>query len=169
MLIAWVVNQFRRICVTDIKTEARRPLMGRMISGAIVNIFYMTSVRLTTLSKALTIYFANPMFIALFGYLLNGEELTRYDYICIICCFLGVLVTLNPFMNHSDVPEEDVEVYQSKYLDYLGQICALIASVLCGLTMTFMRRLSGKVDPVTNMFYWALGSSIVAPAFWLAN
>ena len=86
-----------KIDLFDIDPKYRRTLFYRVAFGCSGNICYLQSIKLTDISKSGTIFFTNPMFIALFAYLFIHERLTKYDLFAILLSITGIVITINPF------------------------------------------------------------------------
>ena len=56
------------------------------------NMLLLWSIQLIEMSKAIVIFWTNPLIIALISYVVINERLTKYDIIGITCAFLGVVL-----------------------------------------------------------------------------
>ena len=78
--------------VFNVPKEARKFLGLRGAFGYFGNILGNTAMQLIPLAKYTVLFYTNPIFIALFGWILLKEKITNYDIIGIMATFIGVYI-----------------------------------------------------------------------------
>ncbi len=64
----------------------------RGLFGFAGNIFVNYAIKMIPLSKFTVLFYTNPFFIALFGWMVLKERITLYDMLGIGATFLGVYI-----------------------------------------------------------------------------
>ena len=72
------------------------PLVIRTIFSIISMSLLIYSVRFMTISDVYSIYYVYPVMIIILGYFFLGEKVGRFDYICLVSCFAGVILIVKP-------------------------------------------------------------------------
>ena len=84
--------------IYQIPKDVRKVWLLRGLFGFLGNIFGTISMKLIPLAQATVLFYTNPIFIGLFGYIFMKEKVTNYDIGGICCTFIGVVIfTLDPF------------------------------------------------------------------------
>lgn len=77
---------------------ARLPLIMRGLFGFFANLSGPLSIKYIPLAKSTVLFYTNPIFIGIFGYLILKEKITQYDMMGIVATFVGVFIfTMDPF------------------------------------------------------------------------
>lgn len=121
--------------------------------GSVAFFFVVTSVRILPISTAVVLFYAFPVFAALFGFLIYRETLNRYQMICIAVLVAGVAVLF------------DFRLTGSAF----GQAMAIIGAVFAGFTVTLIRSLRNNNGPVVIYLYFCLMGSLVTLPKCLAD
>ena len=112
----------------------------RGLCGAIAFLLLVASFQRIPLSLAMVLFYLYPAFTALLSPLLTGEPTSKRAWPFIIGAFAGTTLIL--------LPEDSA----TARLD-LGHLFAIIASVLCALTLLLVRRL-GRDNNIYTLFYY---------------
>jgi drug/metabolite transporter (DMT)-like permease len=89
--------------ILKVPKEARLALILRGIFGFGTNITATKALKLIPLGKATVIIYSNPIFVALFGWLILKEKVSNYDIGGILVAFLGVIIFLkNSLISSAD-------------------------------------------------------------------
>ena len=117
-------------------------LTVRGLCGSVTFLLLVASFQLIPLSLALILFYLYPAFTALLSPWITGEPTARIAWLFICCAFMGIILIL--------WPSETSTVLN------LGHLFAVIASVLCALTLLLVRRLSRDNNIYTLFFYFCL-------------
>jgi drug/metabolite transporter (DMT)-like permease len=127
-----------------------RLLVLRGCTGSVAFLFLVTAIRLLPLSTAMVIFYAFPVFAAVFSFFIYGERIGPRQLICILVVLLGVAVLFD-FQLEGGLA---------------GQLLALLASIFAGLTVTLIRTLREKNGPVIIYLYFCtMGALLTTPYF----
>jgi drug/metabolite transporter (DMT)-like permease len=127
-----------------------RLLIIRGFTGSLAFISVVTSIRLLPVSTALVIFYAFPVFAAIFAFLIYGERIGKYELACIVVVILGIGI----FFNFRLVG------------GLFGQSMAVVGAVFAGLTVTLIRSLREKNGPVIIYLYFCtMGMFVTLPKF----
>ena len=77
--------------------KVRKPLLIRMSFGYVSNASMYAGLKLLSMSKATLLFWTQPMFVGVMGYLILGERFTKFDAAGLLLVFLGVVLISNPF------------------------------------------------------------------------
>ena len=114
----------------------------RGLCGSVAFLLLVASLQRIPLSVALILFYLYPAFTALLSPWITGEPTARIAWFFIGCAFLGIILIL--------WPSEATAALN------LGHLFAVIASVLCALTLLLVRRLSKDNNIYTLFFYLCL-------------
>jgi drug/metabolite transporter (DMT)-like permease len=117
-------------------------LTVRGLCGSIAFLLLVASLQRIPLSVALILFYLYPAFTALLSPWITGEPTARIAWFFIGCAFLGIILIL--------WPSEATAALN------LGHLFAVIASVLCAVTLLLVRRLSKENNIYTLFFYLCL-------------
>ena len=117
-------------------------LTVRGLCGSVAFLLLVASLQRIPLSVALILFYLYPAFTALLSPWITGEPTARIAWFFIGCAFLGIILIL--------WPSEATAALN------LGHLFAVIASVLCALTLLLVRRLSKDNNIYTLFFYLCL-------------
>lgn len=127
-----------------------RLLLLRGCVGSIAFLALITAIRLLPVSTAMVMFYAFPVFSAVFAFLIYGERIGPRQMGCIAVVVAGVAVLFD-FHLAGGLP---------------GQVLALVGSVFAGLTVTLIRSLRAHNGPVIIYLYFCtMGALITAPYF----
>jgi drug/metabolite transporter (DMT)-like permease len=127
-----------------------RLLIIRGFTGSIAFISLVTSIRLLPVSTALVIFYAYPVFAAVFAFWIYGERIGKFEIGCIVMVILGVGILF------------DFQLAGGIF----GQSMAVVAAVFAGLTVTLIRTLREKNGPVIIYLYFCtMGMLVTLPKF----
>ena len=125
-------------------------MITRGIVGAMAFLIFISALRLIPFSTATVIFFSFPAFAALFSPLIFKTPITRFEVACIGMALTGVAVLLDFSLQGNG----------------LGQVLALLAGALAGLTITLVKTLRASNGPVIIYFYLCLvGFGVTLPPF----
>ena len=81
----------------------------RGVFGFFANIAGVVAIRMIPLAKATVLFYTNPIWIAVFGYLILKERITIFDMGGIAATFIGVYIfTMDPFGHNSNVVDKEL-------------------------------------------------------------
>ena len=112
----------------------------RSIVNALALYFWFTSLTLSTLADVSAIGNSAPLFATLLAVLFMKEKIILSRMFAILFGFIGVMIILNP--NFSDVN--------------IGHYYALIAAILWGFLVVFLKNLSKTENAFSVIFYFQL-------------
>jgi len=116
-------------------------LLARGITGSISGIAYFKAIGAIPLPNASVLLYTYPIFASIFATLLLKEKLRHGEKIAIFLGFAGVYLIVNP--NYQSIS--------------LGEIYALVSSILAGFAIVFLRNLREKQhDSSVIYFYFCL-------------
>jgi drug/metabolite transporter (DMT)-like permease len=117
-------------------------LTARGLCGSVAFLLLVASLQRIPLSVALIIFYLYPAFTALLSPWVTGEPASRIAWLFIGCAFIGIILILWPSETSTALNR--------------GHLFAVIASVLCALTLLLVRRLSKENNIYTLFFYLCL-------------
>jgi drug/metabolite transporter (DMT)-like permease len=117
-------------------------LTVRGLCGSITFLLLVASLQRIPLSVALILFYLYPAFTALLSPWVTGEPTARIAWLFICCAFFGIILILWPTETSAALNP--------------GHLFAVIASVLCALTLLLVRRLSRDNNIYTLFFYFCL-------------
>ncbi len=127
-----------------------RLLTIRGFTGSIAFICLVTSIRLLPVSTAMVIFYAYPVFAAVFAFLIYGERIGKFEVACIAFVILGIGILF------------DFRLVGGLF----GQSMAVVGGVFAGLTVTLIRTLREKNGPVIIYLYFCtMGMLVTLPKF----
>lgn len=130
----------------DLWGQGRFLLSLRGLCGTVGFILLVASFRHIPLSVAMTLFYLYPTFTAILSPAISGEPVPAAAWPFIAGSFIGTSLIL-----WSDSAGGDLNV---------GHLMAVIASVLCALTLLLVRRLSGTNNIYTLFFYLCLTGTV---------
>jgi drug/metabolite transporter (DMT)-like permease len=129
--------------------------MLRGIFGCGGNIAACTALKFIPLAKATVIINTNPIFVAIFGYIILKERISVYDMGGISVTFLGVIVFLMDSFGAN---------YDADFLtDLLGSFSAFCCSLFTAGAVLSIRKVGGRAHILMLGFSWAIWNSILSP------
>jgi drug/metabolite transporter (DMT)-like permease len=137
---AVVLAAVSQLNVFNLQGRSLPLLLARAITGSVSGIAYFKAIGAIPLPNASVLLYTYPIFASIFAAILLKEKLRNDEKIAILLGFLGVYLIVNP--NYQSIS--------------LGEIYALIASVLAGLAMVFLRKLRANHDSNVIYFYFCL-------------
>lgn len=127
-----------------------RLLIIRGFTGSAAFISVITAIRLLPVSTALVIFYAYPVFAAIFAFLIYGERISKTGIGCIATVIVGIAVLF------------DFGIQGTVF----GQFMALVGAAFAGLTVTLIRSLREKNGPVIIYLYFCtMGMLVTLPKF----
>jgi len=127
-----------------------RLLIIRGCTGSAAFISVITAIRLLPISTAQVIFYAYPVFAAIFAFLIYGERISRAGIGCIVMVIAGIVVLF------------DFSVQGTLF----GQFMALSGAAFAGITVTLIRSLREKNGPVIIYLYFCtMGVLVTLPKF----
>jgi drug/metabolite transporter (DMT)-like permease len=128
-------------------------LILRGATGAMAFFAVVTALRILPMSTAIVLFYAYPLFAALFGVMIYKEKISFHQAGCMAVLVAGVMVLF------------DFRLTGNAY----GQIMAIAGAVFAGLTVTLIRSLMGKNGPVIIYLYFCtVGTILTLPKFLMA-
>jgi drug/metabolite transporter (DMT)-like permease len=123
----------------DLWGRQRLLLTLRGLCGSVAFLLLVASFERIPLSLAMVLFYLYPAFTALLSPSITGEPPPRIAWIFIGAAFIGTSLILWPHKASGNLN--------------LGHLLALIASVLCAVTLLLVRRL-GKVNNIYTLFFY---------------
>lgn len=132
-------------------------LTTRGLCGSVAFLLLVAALQRIPLSVALIIFYLYPAFTALLSPWVTGEPASRMAWLFICCAFSGIILILWPS--------------ESSAALNIGHLFAVIASILCALTLLLVRRLSKDNNIYTLFFYLCLTGTLASliPLFMQAS
>ncbi len=130
--------------------QQRFLLSVRGLCGSVAFLLLVASLQRIPLSLALILFYLYPAFTALLSPWVTGEPTAKIAWLFIGCAFIGIILIL--------WPSETTAALN------LGHLLAVIASVLCALTLLLVRRLSKENNIFTLFFYLCLTGTLASLA-----
>lgn len=125
-------------------------LIMRGCVGSIAFFCVVTSVRILPVSTACVLFYAYPVFAALFGFIIYRETINIRQVGCVTLLVAGIVVLF------------DFNLTGNTY----GQIMAIIGALFAGLTVTLIRSLIAKNGPaIIYLYFCTMGTLLTLPAF----
>lgn len=140
------------------KSARRNPFDGHNIPllilrgcvGSIAFFCVVTSLRILPVSTACVLFYAYPVFAALFGFIIYKETINIRQMGCVALLIAGICVLFD--FNFTG--------------DTYGQIMAIIGALFAGVTVTLIRSLRAKNSPaVIYLYFCTMGTLLTLPAF----
>ena len=148
----------------DIEKDMRWLMLWRSVFGTMAFYFELIAIYLMPISLAIVLYFTQPVFASLFGFLFNGEKLNKFDLAGVIFSLIGVVIVSKPglILSHfgleTDVSEEDKEAYPY----FAMGVCSAISGAMSSAgAYVFMRRIGTRVHTCLKPMYFGIFSSIL--------
>ena len=129
--------------------------MLRGIFGFLGNISACTALYFIPLAKATVIINTNPIFVAIFGYILLKEQISLYDMGGIAVTFLGVVI----FLMDSFGSQEGTDFIS----DLIGCLSAFGCSVFTAGAVLSIRKVGGRAHFLMLATSWAIWNAILSP------
>ena len=120
-----------------------------VLSYAGLVICCIVSTKLTTAANAILLQYTAPIYSALFGWKLLGEELRLRDLIAIGCLMAGMVCFLYDGLGSGSM---------------LGNLIALLSGV-CYAAMAVFMKMGDQNQPMQNVFWGNLAASVIAAPF----
>jgi drug/metabolite transporter (DMT)-like permease len=148
--------------IFKVPKEARLPLILRGIFGFTSNIAGTIAMKLIPLAKATVLFYTNPIFIAILGWIILKEHITVFDMCGVAATFLGVVIfTINPFASN-DVIEKEMSSNE-KLIDIIGSLMALFGATQNAGAMLSIRKVGGRTHFMMLGLVWGLGNMLLSP------
>ena len=131
----------------------RKTLFLRGLLGVLGIITYFYSIEHLPMADASIISRTNPFFVTLFAWLFLKEKLSKIQVPTLIGTFIGAMLVIRPQFSAEAVPA----------------LVGFAGAVFAGGAYTVLRRLKGKENPTTIVFYFCLFSTIATLPFVAMN
>ena len=144
------------------KPNVKGDLALRVLFGTSADLCLFVAFSYTNYSRAFCIFFTNNLMLPFMAKCLLGEKIKVWDVIGIIAGFSGVLILVQPWK----VPED--EMGNNSFADnMIGCGFAVGAAISAALALTFLKRLTNRVNFEVIPFYYCLGSCLLMPLWTL--
>jgi len=148
--------------IFKVPKEARLPLILRGIFGFTSNIAGTIAMKLIPLAKATVLFYTNPIFIAILGWIILKEHITVFDMCGVAATFIGVVIfTTNPFASN-DIVEKEMSSNE-KLIDLIGSLIALFGATQNAGAMISIRKVGGRTHFMMLGLFWGLGNMLLSP------
>ena len=151
-LIIW---HFIGVDVIKIQKESRNPIKVRMFFAIASAFFIFLAYKVNPLSIATLLTYTSPIFTSIFAFFLLGEKMTKYDFINIVSCWIGVVLITNPFGTTGTA----ITLY--------GIIIGAFSSITMAGSFTMVRMVSITFHYFVPMFYYSLATTAFAPIAYM--
>jgi len=118
----------------------------RGVLGSLTFLSLVIAIRRLPLSTAMVLFYSFPAFAALFSPLLFKERITVAEIFCTLAALGGVAIILD-FKLGGTLP---------------GQIMAVVAAILAGLTISIIKKLRENHGSVIIYFYFCLIGAVIS-------
>jgi drug/metabolite transporter (DMT)-like permease len=119
-------------------------LRGLLLAGS--TLFFYSSLKFLPLAEAAAISFVAPLMVVAFSGPILHEKVTRGQWLAVLAGFVGVLIVVHP----------------GAALMHLATLLPLATAFFYSLYQVFTRKLAGRENPLTSLFYTALVGASVA-------
>jgi len=132
-------------------------------SVAVAAFFY--AVQSLPLPDAITLQFTTPVFAALLAVPLLGEVWKTSDKLGAVICLTGVLMIARPswLFGATTAAATAAATAATASATAFPTFVGLLGAVFAGLAYVLVRRIGGRADANTMVFYYALFSTFTAP------
>jgi len=149
--------------VQSVKNGRQNFLMGALFMGGL-ELSFASMVLLTTAARGFLFYSLNPLFSALFGHFIIGDNLNTRSIVALIFATAAVFLTFAPGLTGQDDAEE-------AGASLAGDLCGIIAGLCQSAFICLVRYVHVRDLGVTTMVPSATAGSLTAilTAAWLAK
>ena len=147
--IAWRTEGLRILLTGNWRAHALRS-----VAGSISMFCWFTALTLIPLAEMTAISFATPLFLTVLAMLFLGERIHWYRWTALGIGFAGVSVMIAPQLG-------------SDRGSALGTSVAMLAAVMAGFALMFLRQMSGREHALAITFYFFLTSTVLASLTWI--
>lgn len=144
MVIVCLIIGGKTMVMNTLDSPVLKPLLWRSFIAAMAWVFYYLSAITLSLAQMTTLYYSAPIIVVALAVVLLKEQPTRMQWAAVAIGFVGVLIASRPGFTD-----------QTLAVGY-----ALFSALLWAYTYILLRRLSGKVSVLIQMF--AANSMFVA-------
>lgn len=171
------------------------PLVVRIVCGFLADILLFLSFNFTSYSKALCIFFTNPLLIPFIAKCLLKDGIKKFDIIALLLGFTGVIMIIQPSQQKSSaggepfginthmtvsrgsgsIIEKGIETQPTENIlddtgsplrDILGVLCATAAAFAGALAVVCNKKTADCLHESVVGFYFCLGALLLSPT-WL--
>ena len=144
--------------VMGVPRKFHKIIIIRATSGfvGIAGIFY--AIKFLPVATANCLIMTNPIWVAIFSFMVLGEKLSPLDLVSIGLAFLGVFLVCDPF-NWNGLETE--EVNQTDKI--IGVTCCLVASVAGAVSFVCMRIMKDDIHFSVSPFWYSIGGTFFSP------
>jgi drug/metabolite transporter (DMT)-like permease len=143
LVAIWIALRIGRLDILKTRRPVTHLLRGAVALGSMATFIY--ALGHMTVSKAITINFAAPLFVAILATFVLHEKVGPRRWAAILVGFVGVLVIVRPDDGRIDLPA----------------LAAIASAVFYGSTVIFTRQLALTEHRATMLFYFGLCVSFV--------
>jgi drug/metabolite transporter (DMT)-like permease len=149
IFLAWRGQLIEGFKTSSVVGQVWRGLVGT--ASMATGFFALTKL---PLPEAITINYATPLVIVIFGAVFLGENVRLYRWTAVVIGLIGVLIIAWPSLTliNSGVSQEVA----------IGAISALLSCCFSGVAMLLVRRLVQREKSSTIVLYFLISSSIIA-------
>jgi drug/metabolite transporter (DMT)-like permease len=138
LLAIWIAMRIGGLAILRTKRPMEHLLRGLIALCSMASFIY--ALGHMTVSKAVTINFAAPLFVAILAIVVLGEKVGPRRWAAILIGFVGVLVIVRPDDGEIDLPS----------------LVAIGSAIFYGSTVIMTRRLALTEHSATMLFYFGL-------------
>ncbi len=125
---------------------SKRPVLFlRGLFGSASLILFFKSVHVLPLATATLVHYITPFFTTLFGYWFLGERFYRIQWVFLIICFAGILITQS----------SNTDLF-SISMSNIGLLSALGATVCAAAAYNCIRKIGASEDPNVILIYFSI-------------
>ena len=150
-----IICQIIGIDVINIEKKSRNHIKARMFFAVTSAFFIFIAYKVNPLSIATLLTYTSPIFTSILSFIILREKMTKYDFINIISCWIGVVLITNPFGNSDNT------------ITMFGIIIGLLASITMAGSFTMVRMVSITFHYFVPMFYYSLATTAFAPVGYI--
>ena len=137
----------------SLRGNSTRFLLLRGLTGTLAFFCLVKAIAMIPLSNALVLFYAFPLFAALFSFLILKESLTRVEGMLIGVGLMGVFVLINP----------------SSHSLGMGHAYGVLAGALAGLTVVLIRKVRKTNGPLIIYFYFCVVGVVVSLPLFIGD
>ncbi len=141
-LICYIFIKRKGILVSGSK---RPVLFLRGLLGAISLILFFKSVQTLPLATATLVHYITPFFTTFFGFLFLGERLNKIQWLFLVICFTGIVITQSSNSNLFELNASNIGL-----LSGLGGCIAAAGAYNC------IRYIGSSEDPIVVLIHFSI-------------
>lgn len=138
-----------------IQSKMYLPLFWRCLYGSFAFYFELIALYLMPISLAIPIYFTQPIFAMVIGYIYLNEKMSKIDVVGVFVSMVGVILISNPNLLNQ---KRDLEDYPYFYYGVVSCLCGALSS---GFAYLWMRKIGINTHSSAKPMFFGIFSTIL--------